>query len=82
LCYFNQEKGILNEKTMQSSVFSIHLTKETEPAKGILPDRTKNALYVRTPVMADIDVKLDDKSVFTTRIPVYQLGSVMVMPLN
>lgn len=82
ICYFNPEKGIRTEKSSGSSTIAIQLTKEQEPAKGVVPDRTKNTLYVRTPIMAGVTVKLDDASIYTTRIPVYQFGPVMVMPLN
>jgi hypothetical protein len=82
LGYFNPEKGMQNEKTPGSSAISIQLTKEQEPAKGIVPDRAKNTLYVRAPIMADVTITLDDKNLFSTRIPVYQFGPVMVMPLN
>jgi hypothetical protein len=82
LCYFDQNKGILTEPTPGISSISIRLTQEQEPAKGIVPDRTKNTLYVRTPIMAGVNIKLDDKSIYTTRIPVYQFGPVMVMPMN
>ena len=82
LCYFNPEKGILTEKAGNASTIAIQLTREQEPAKSMVPDRTKNTLYVRTPIMAGVSVKLEDRSLYTTRIPVYQFGPIMIMPLN
>jgi hypothetical protein len=82
LCYFNPEKGILDQKEPGSSAISIQLTKEQDPIKITLPEKTKNTLYVRAPVMVTAAVKTGDKKISSSRIPIYQFGPVMVMPLE
>jgi hypothetical protein len=82
LCYFNPEKGILDQKEPGSSVISIRVNKEQETLKVALPEKTKNTLYVRAPVMTNVTIKVDDKNLSSGRIPVYQFGPVMVMPLE
>ena len=81
LCYFNSQKGVLSEKGSGTSIL-IQLSKDQEAVKGMMPDKGKNALYMRAPLMTDVTIKLDDKNVFSGRIPVYQFGTIMVMPLN
>lgn len=82
LCYFNPQKGLLNEKSSGSTAVSIQVTKGQDNSKVMAPDKGKNTLYLRVPLMSDITVKLDDKLVLTSRVPLYQFGAVTSMPLN
>lgn len=82
LCYFNAEKGIQDQKGPGSSAISIQVIKEHDSLKIAVPEKTKNTLYVRAPIMTSAVVRVGDKSVSTSRIPVYQFGPVMVLPIN
>ena len=82
LCFFNPQKGILGEKNSGYSAITIQLSKNQEAVKGIVPDKGKNALYMRAALMTDVILKLDDKTLLSDRVPVYQFGTIMVMPLN
>ena len=82
LCYFSSQKGILTEKGSGSQAIIIQLATSQESAKGISPDKGKNILYMRAPIMSDVIIRLDDKGIFSGRFPVYQFGSVTIMPLN
>lgn len=81
LCRFDKEKGIQTAKTSGGSAVTLQLTREQEPAKGINPDKAKNMLYLRAPIMSNVMVKLDNKNLSTVRIPIYQFGPVVSMPL-
>jgi hypothetical protein len=82
LCYFNPAKGIQNQKGPGCSTISIQITREQEPNKSIIPEKEKNVLYIRAPLMATVVVSLDDKNIASLRVPIYQFGPVQIMPLK
>ncbi|MDP4207660.1 MAG: DUF4831 family protein [Bacteroidota bacterium] len=82
LCYFSTENGIQTQNTSGNAVISLQLTKEQEPAKGTSPDKSKNILYIRVPVMVGVSLKQNTTELATSRIPVYQFGSVQVLGLK
>lgn len=82
LCYFSPQKGLLNEKSSGTSVISIQVTKGMDVNKGIMPEKGKNTLYLRIPLMSEVTVKVDDKYTLTSKAPIYQFGTITTMPLN
>jgi hypothetical protein len=82
LCYFSPEKGLQENSVTGGSVITVQLMKEQEPAKEVLSEKSKNMLYVRIPIQSTVTIKLKTENIATTRMPVYQFGSIKGMPLQ
>lgn len=82
ICRFTRDKGIFTSKTENGTVLSLQLVRQQEPAKGVTPVKSKKILYMRAPIISDVSVMMGDKDMFTTRIPIYQFGPVMMMPVR
>lgn len=82
LSYFSGAKGIQNEKAFKSSALSVQFVRNQEPLQSVTPEKNKGLLYFRAPIATTVTVKLDDKNLYSIRIPVYQFGPILTMPLN
>lgn len=76
ISFFSSDKGFNATKTNGCKTISYDLEPEQNIPTSILPDKTKNMLYFRIPIMSTLKIKLDEQIISLQRFPVYQMGSV------
>jgi hypothetical protein len=83
LCYFTTDMGIQNFKSEGCSIISVQITREQQPTQqSSIAESQSNILYIRVPAMTKVEVLKDDTNITQTRMPVYQFGSVQIVPFR
>jgi hypothetical protein len=82
LGYFSPRTGFNEAKGVQTSEVSLVLTKESDVKPTVLQTVPKNAIALRTPVMAKDSVVCNGQVIASKRLPIYQLGQVQTLPLK
>ena len=83
---YSDQKGISRVITGSGKVVSLQLTKVDKTKvldeyAGKTSDENLNRLYYRIPDLAEIEIRDGGQTIINERIPVYQYGTVLSMPV-
>lgn len=85
LTWFSSEKGILAGQQTGASAISISFNmKEAVASEPVArsADKTINSIIFRSPVIAQVNIKMGTVVLAEGRIPVYQAGKIMTLPVK